>query len=79
MPASNLPLTRVVIWFAGGSDNEGDGPLRIDEESNGLEPETLLDEQVGVWLVSTPPARVFRWRGRAADRIKAWGGGCPMA
>ena len=33
---------------AGGSDNEGDGALRIDEtESNGLEPETLLDEQVG--------------------------------
>ncbi|XP_037067927.1 protein bric-a-brac 2-like [Pollicipes pollicipes] len=29
----------------GGSDNEGDGQLRIDEESNGLEPETLLDEQ----------------------------------
>ncbi|XP_043206183.1 protein bric-a-brac 1-like isoform X2 [Amphibalanus amphitrite] len=29
----------------GGSDTEGDGQLRIDEESNGLEPETLLDEQ----------------------------------
>ena len=51
------PLTLPWLCPAGGSDTEGDGQLRIDEESNGgLEPETLLDEQVSPhdgrpWLV----------------------------